>query len=96
MGTYLRLTTALRAVLHAFVHAEEEVWGLRLSSETGFPTGTVYPLLARLEREGFLESHWADDLERPGPRRRLYSLTPAGRRWATARLEPEHDRTETP
>jgi len=87
MGTYLRLTTALRAVLGQFLDAEAETWGLRLATETGFPTGTIYPLLARLEREGFVQSYWADDSTRPGARRRLYSLTPAGRRWATARLE---------
>ena len=87
MGTYLRLTTALRAVLEQFLNAETETWGLRLATETGFPTGTIYPLLARLEREGFVQSYWADESPRPGARRRLYSLTPSGRRWATARLE---------
>ena len=86
MGTYLRLTPALRAVLGRFLRAETEVWGLLLATETGRPTGTIYPILERLEREGFVRSHWSDDESRSGARRRLYSLTPAGRTWAASRL----------
>ena len=35
--------------------------------------------LERLERAGWLESEWELDADRPGPRRRLYTLTAAGR-----------------
>ena len=39
--------------------------------------GTIYPLLARLEREGLLHAKW---VEGEGPRpRKYYQLTPAGR-----------------
>ena len=39
--------------------------------------GTIYPLLARLEREGLLQARW---VEGEGPRpRKYYQLTPAGR-----------------
>jgi PadR family transcriptional regulator PadR len=39
--------------------------------------GTVYPLLARLERDGMLSAEWIDG---DGPRpRKYYQLTPAGR-----------------
>ena len=39
--------------------------------------GTIYPLLARLEREGLLKADW---VEGQGPRpRKYYHLTPAGR-----------------
>jgi len=39
--------------------------------------GTIYPLLARLEREGLIESEW---VEGEGPRpRKYYRLTPPGR-----------------
>ncbi len=39
--------------------------------------GTIYPLLARLEREGLLDAEW---VEGEGPRpRKYYRLTPAGR-----------------
>jgi DNA-binding PadR family transcriptional regulator len=41
------------------------------------PTGTVYPALRRLERAGLVHGTWSDA---GGRRRRVYELTPAGRR----------------
>jgi len=41
------------------------------------PTGTIYPALRRLERAGLVHTNWT---EHGGRRRRLYELTPAGRR----------------
>jgi PadR family transcriptional regulator PadR len=41
------------------------------------PTGTIYPALRRLERAGLVQTNWT---EHGGRRRRLYELTPAGRR----------------
>jgi PadR family transcriptional regulator, regulatory protein PadR len=41
------------------------------------PTGTVYPALHRLERAGLVAGTWS---EAGGRRRRVYELTPAGRR----------------
>ncbi len=38
---------------------------------------TVYPLLRRLQRDGFLQSVWQDSAEGLPPRK-YYSLTPAG------------------
>ena len=86
MGSYLRLTPALRDVLTCLLAAEGEVWGLLLASRSGRPTGTVYPILERLEREQFVRSQWESDDSRPGPRRRLYVLTSEGREWATKQL----------
>jgi PadR family transcriptional regulator PadR len=43
-------------VLGQLVPTETEVWGLLLATENGLPSGTVYPLLERLELEGFVES----------------------------------------
>lgn len=45
------------------------------------PTGTVYPALRRLERAGLVHGTWD---EAGGRRRRVYELTPAGRRALTA------------
>jgi PadR family transcriptional regulator PadR len=39
--------------------------------------GTIYPLLSRLRRSGWLDSKWAESPS--GPPRRYYALTPAGR-----------------
>ena len=53
----------------------------RSGGEFDLPEGTVYPALHRLERAGLVSSDWA-----PGPkrRRRVYSLTPDGRRELSA------------
>lgn len=48
--------------------------------------GTIYPLLARLRRAGWVETLWRESDE--GPPRRYYRLTPAGRR-ALARFQAE-------
>ena len=41
------------------------------------PTGTVYPALRRLERAGLIQGTWSQE---GGRQRRVYDLTPAGRR----------------
>ena len=38
--------------------------------------GTIYPLLARLRRDGLVDSWWAESAA--GPPRRYYGLTPDG------------------
>ena len=45
------------------------------------PTGTVYPALRRLERAGLIQGTWT---EAGGRQRRVYELTPAGRRMLAA------------
>jgi DNA-binding PadR family transcriptional regulator len=87
VSTYLRRTPALLDVLECLVASDARIWGLQISSLTGRPTGTVYPLLERLETERFIASSWDDDEDRPGPRRRLYSLTDSGRAWANEQLK---------
>jgi PadR family transcriptional regulator PadR len=46
--------------------------------------GTLYPLLARLRRDGVVETTWRESPS--GPPRRYYRLTPAGRAALTAFL----------
>ena len=52
----------------------------RLSKADGMviSEGTIYPLLSRLRREGWVSTTWAESVE--GPPRRYYALTPAGER----------------
>ena len=47
----------------------------RSHGELDLMEGTVYPALHRLEADGLLRSHWA---QQGGRRRRLYELTAAG------------------
>jgi hypothetical protein len=61
-------------------------YGLFLSDRAGVSDGTVYPALARLEADGWVESKW-DESGSKGedhPRRRLYKLTGLGQRIAVA------------
>jgi PadR family transcriptional regulator, regulatory protein PadR len=48
----------------------------RSGGALALPEGTVYPALHRLERSGLLASEWSDG----GRKRRVYRLTPRGRR----------------
>ena len=76
----LRRGTLELAVLLAIAPAPR--YGLEILRHLEFADlvlaeGTIYPLLARLEREGLLSAKW---VEGEGPRpRKYYQLTPAGR-----------------
>lgn len=67
----------LRVLLHNPTH---EHYGLQIGQQAGLPSGTIHPILARLESLGWLESHWEDtDPHTQGrPRRRYYRLTDDG------------------
>lgn len=60
--------------LHGY--AVIEALRVRSAGTVDLPTGTIYPALHRLERAGLLRSDWVQAL---GRRRRVYSLTGAGR-----------------
>ena len=51
----------------------------RLAEVDGMVTseGTIYPLLSRLRREGWVITTWRESAA--GPPRRYYAITPAGR-----------------
>ena len=70
-----RVTEPTIEVLQVLLSSHGPVWGLRIAKETGRPTGTVYPILARLEALGWVTGEWEDAPERSGPRRRLYRIT---------------------
>ena len=52
----------------------------RLGDVDGMVTseGTIYPLLSRLRREGWVSTTWVES--ESGPPRRYYTITPTGRR----------------
>lgn len=58
--------------------------GYELASRTGIKSGTLYPLLIRLEAQGYLEAEWQPPLASGRPPRHAYRLTAAGRRLARA------------
>jgi PadR family transcriptional regulator PadR len=53
---------------------------VEIGAAAGLPSGTVHPILARLERVGWLESRWEEINPRAEgrPARRYYRLTPDG------------------
>jgi DNA-binding PadR family transcriptional regulator len=58
------------------------VYGFSVMETTGLPSGTVYPALRRLERDGLIRSQWesqsiADAGQRPA--RKYYRITRPGR-----------------
>jgi PadR family transcriptional regulator, regulatory protein PadR len=75
----LRLTVPLLKVLDAMLQdPTEQHWGFQLIKMTGLKSGTLYPLLARLERAGWVESGWQAEPIPGRPRRRYYRLTGVG------------------
>ncbi|MFD0479525.1 helix-turn-helix transcriptional regulator [Nonomuraea thailandensis] len=58
---------------------EREHYGLEIARSTRRPTGTVYPILSRLEEHGWVEGRWDLSEHVPrGPRRRYYRVTDTG------------------
>ena len=57
-------------------------FGFEIMEISGLPSGTVYPALRRLERDGLVGSHWEPEeeaLKEQRPARRYYVLTRAGK-----------------
>jgi PadR family transcriptional regulator, regulatory protein PadR len=86
------LSIASVAVLKAV--ADGVRYGFDIMDATALPSGSVYPILGRLEEAGFVRSRWEkeDAAHRAGrPARRLYQITATGARALTAAIE--HYRT---
>lgn len=81
-----RPSTATRLVFQAFLDApSDESYGFELARATGLPSGTIYPILRRLEDDQLIRSRWAEvETEAQRRRRRYYELTAEGRRVAHA------------
>jgi PadR family transcriptional regulator, regulatory protein PadR len=61
---------------------------VEIGAAAGLPSGTVHPILARLERVGWLEPRWEEiDPRAEGrPARRYHRLTPDGMELARSAL----------
>jgi DNA-binding PadR family transcriptional regulator len=101
----MRMTLATTLVMQAI--GAGHCHGFDIVDVTGYPTGTVYPALRRLERDGYVRSRWEDEhaATREGrPARRYYELTASGVKAmdaalhtlrqldAASRLRPRHAR----
>ena len=75
------MSAATVSVLQAIADGVE--YGFDVIDRTGLPSGTVYPALSRLERDGYVRSAWenADAAHQQGrPARRYYRITAPGTR----------------
>ena len=84
----MKLTRPLERVLRVLTaDPAARHYGYDLMKAAKLPSGTLYPMLARLEQEGLVEAEW--ETQRPDaggrPPRKYYRLTAEGAR--VARLE---------
>ena len=85
----IKMTGPVQQVLRAMLaDPAASRYGLEVSKLTGLETGTLYPVMARLETVGWVESSWEDPelgVREGRPRRRYYQLTRDGAEQARAR-----------
>jgi DNA-binding PadR family transcriptional regulator len=75
----VRLTHSTALVLQALLAGREH--GFDIMDATGLPSGTVYPILRRLDADGVVRSRWEKDglaRREQRPPRRCYELTSGG------------------
>jgi PadR family transcriptional regulator PadR len=95
----LKMTGPVQQVLRAMLEdAAVPRYGLEISRQADLETGTLYPVMARLERVGWVESSWENPdlgISDKRPRRRYYHLTKDGAeqaRLALAEISRRHEK----
>ena len=81
---------ATRLTLISLLDAPQGMYGYEIMQTAGIKPGTLYPMLARLEDQSFLDSHWQEASVEGRPPRHIYSLTEAGRRLAGSLIDETH------
>lgn len=86
----IRMTTPVRLVLGALAHADPDdpLWGYKLTELTGLGSGTIYPIMERLERRGYVSAKVETPPPAGRPPRRFYELTGTGRELAASAWKP--------
>ena len=77
----VRMSLQTMRVLEAFLeNPTDELAGADVQKRSGLASGTLYPILLRLESAGWFVSRWekVDPSSAGRPRRRFYRLTPNG------------------
>ena len=80
MATEPKLSHTAAMILQA-IHAGY-IYGFSVMEITGLPSGTVYPAMRRLERDGLIVSRWEQEViaeAEQRPLRKYYKLTRAGK-----------------
>lgn len=73
---------------YSLVRVLSESGPISLKSSISLKEGTIYPILARLDRDGLVRGDWVESDQ--GPPRKYYGLTPPGRQLFDE-LIPEFD-----
>lgn len=92
-----RLTKSVIGVLQALMVSSEDkpAWGLSICADADLGPGTVYPILERLTKHGWVTS-WDETEPHPGrPARRYYQFTEDGQAQAQAALDARRKRIPT-
>lgn len=87
-GRARAMSRATVAVLQAL--GDGATYGFDIMDATGLPSGTVYPILSRLEGRGLASAHWEDahvHRQEGRPARKYYRVTAEGRIALAAELE---------
>ena len=93
MGLRLRISPQTLSLLDALLmHPMRWHHGYALSQQTGLASGTLYPILMRLEKKKWLETRWEDPGVAGRPPRHLYRLTADGREWAREEMQDARTR----
>jgi len=90
MGIQPRMTLHTQLVLKVMLtDVNAERYGLEIARQAGLASGTIYPILARLEAAGWVSGGWEriDESKEGRRRRRYYQLTGVGEQEAAAALE---------
>ena len=77
----VRMSLQTLKVLEAFLeNPSEQLSGAEVHQRCRLASGTLYPILLRLESAGWFTSRWEsiDPSAAGRPRRRLYRMTPSG------------------
>jgi DNA-binding PadR family transcriptional regulator len=87
MSIRLRSSKQTFLLLEAFLlRPAHWTHGYVLSQQTGLASGTLYPILMRLEKMQWLDTRWEEPGNSGRPPRHLYRLTPQARAWAREEL----------
>ena len=88
MGAEPKLSHTAALILRAI--GAGYVYGFSVMEMTGLPSGTVYPAVRRLERDGLIQSKWESETiatKEQRPPRKYYKVTRAGKATLEASLK---------
>jgi PadR family transcriptional regulator, regulatory protein PadR len=88
MGNEAKLSHTAALILKAI--SAGYIYGFSVMEMTGLPSGTVYPAVRRLERDGLIQSKWEAEsiaVNERRPPRKYYKLTRTGKSTLDASLK---------